>query len=62
MDVAELARDIAELQAANAKLEEERDRYHELYQQLLEKARKLELGILGQKAERLPASDAQLSL
>ena len=62
MDVAELARDIAELQAANEKLEEERDRYRELYQQLLEKARKLELGILGQKAERLPASDAQLSL
>jgi transposase len=62
MDVAELARDIAELQAANAKLEEERDRYRQLYQQLLEKARKLELGILGQKAERLPASDAQLSL
>lgn len=58
MDVAELPRDIAELQAANAKLEEERDRYRELYQQLLEKARKLELGSLGQKAERLPESGA----
>lgn len=62
MDVAELARDIAELRAANAKLEDERDHYRKLYQQLLEKARKLELGLLGQKAERMPASDAQLSL
>lgn len=62
MDVAEHARDIAELEAANAKLQEERDRYRTLYQRMLEKARKLELGLLGQKAERLPASDAQLSL
>ena len=69
MDVAELARDIAELRAANAelgakvsKLEEEREQYRKLYQQMLEKAKKLERGLLGQKAERLPPSDAQLSL
>ena len=61
MVVAELARDIAELQAANATLKEERDRYRKLYQQMLEKARKLELGLLGQKSERLPSSDEQLS-
>ena len=69
MDVAELARDNAELRAANvelgatvSKLEEERERYRKLYQQMLEKARKLELGLLGQKSERLPSSDEQLSL
>ena len=62
MVVAELARDNAELRAKNAKLEEERDRYRQLYQQMLEKARKLELGLLGQKSERLPSSDTQLSL
>lgn len=62
MVVAELARDIAELQAANATLKEERDRYRKLYQQMLEKARRLELGLLGQKSERLPSSDMQLSL
>ena len=62
MVVAELARDIAELQAANATLKEERDRYRKLYQQMLEKARRLELGLLGQKSERLPSSDTQLSL
>lgn len=69
MDVAELARDIAELRAANAELgakvskqEEEREQYRKLYQQMLEKAKKLERGLLGQKAERHPPSDAQLSL
>lgn len=69
MDVAELARDIAKLEAANtelgakvSKLEQEREHYRKLYQQMLEKAKKLERGLLGQKAERLPPSDAQLSL
>ena len=76
MDVAEVARDIAGLEAANAslvaanaelgakvsKLENERDHYRKLYQEMLEKAKKLERGLLGQKAERLPPSDAQLSL
>jgi len=69
MDVAELARDNAELRAANvelgatvSKLEEERERYRVLYQQMLEKARKLELGLLGQKSERMPADELQLSI
>ena len=69
MDVAVLTRDIAKLQAKNAelgakvsKLEEEREHYRKLYQQMLEKAKKLERGLLGQKAERLPPCSAQLSL
>jgi len=59
-DNAELRATVTELGVTNAKLEEERERYRQLYQQMLEKARKLEL--LGQKAERLPSSDAQLTL
>lgn len=69
MDVAELARDNAELRATNvelgatvSKLEKERERYRVLYQQMLEKARKLELGLLGQKSERLPTDELQLSI
>lgn len=38
----------------------ERDIYHELYQQALERCRKLELGLRGQTSERLP-NEAQLS-
>jgi len=39
-----------------------RDDYRALYEQTLERCRKLERGILGQKAERLPANESQLSL
>ena len=41
-------------------VEVERDTYHELYQDALERCRKLELGLRGQKSERLP-NEAQLS-
>jgi transposase len=40
----------------------EREHYRELYLGLLEKCRKLEVGILGQKSERLPANESQLSM
>src|SRR5581483_8863148 len=43
-------------------LRRERDSYHKLYLETLERCRKLELGLLGQKAERLPPNEAQLSL
>jgi transposase len=39
-----------------------RDDYRALYQQMLERCRKLERGILGPKSERLPSSESQLSL
>lgn len=44
------------------KLAKERERYRELYLDALEKIRKLERGLLGQKAERLAADDAQLTM
>ncbi|MBC7174248.1 MAG: hypothetical protein H5U40_17520, partial [Polyangiaceae bacterium] len=43
-------------------VEAERDHYRELYQQMLERCRKLERGLLGQKSERLGDDGAQLSL
>jgi transposase len=59
---AELEAEIVELRARLGQLAAERQQYHDLYLKLLEQCRKLELGLLGQKAERLPASEAQLSL
>lgn len=47
---------------SNAKLEQERDEYKKLVHLLQEQNEKLKRGLLGQKAERLPKSDAQLSL
>ncbi|MGH8277831.1 MAG: hypothetical protein ACRETH_14175, partial [Steroidobacteraceae bacterium] len=44
------------------KVVEEREHYHALYLQTLEQCRKLELGILGQKSERLGEGDAQLTM
>jgi len=39
-----------------------RDHYRQLYLRTLEQCRKLELGLLGQKSERLGANDAQLTM
>ena len=44
------------------RLGEERERYRELYVDLMERFRKLEQGIMGQKRERLPGDERQLSL
>jgi len=57
---AERAREQAQLEREQA--QRERDEYRKLYQQMLEKCRKLELGLLGQKAERMPADEGQLTL
>ena len=52
-----------ELQQQNEKLASERERYRELYLQLLELCKRLERGLLaGQKAERLSFDDTQLTL
>lgn len=48
----------AEREAAVA----ERDEYRKLYLQTLEICRKLEMGLLGQKRERLSSTDAQLTM
>jgi transposase len=58
----ELRSEYERLTAEVAKLRDEREHYHTLYLEMLEKMRKLELGLLGQKAERLPAGDGQLSM
>jgi len=52
--------DVLEKRAAVA--ETERDEYRALYLQTMERCRKLELGLLGQKSEKLRGNDAQLSL
>jgi transposase len=57
-----LAATVAKLQEERDAVREERDAYHELYLETLERCRKLERGLLGQKAERLPPNEAQMSL
>lgn len=54
---------IEALSALQERVLAERDRYHELYLDLLERCKKLEQGIVaGRKAERLDPADAQLTL
>lgn len=53
---------VMELGAQNTRLAGERDRFRALYLEMLELNKKLERGLLGQKAERLPADQAQLTL
>jgi hypothetical protein len=60
--IAQLAAEVARLQAALDTMTAERDRYRHLYEQLRETAAKLEHGRRGQQAERLPPDDRQLTL
>lgn len=60
--VAQLAASNSELLERNEKLSDERERYRALYLQMLELNKKLERGLLGQKAEKLPPHEAQLTL
>lgn len=52
----------ARLMAENKRLAEEREHYRQLYLQTLEQCRKLELGIVGPKSERLGEDGAQLTM
>jgi transposase len=52
----------ADLEKRHAELEQECDEYRKLVALLQEQNEKLKRGLLGQKAERLPKNDAQLSL
>src|SRR6478735_526547 len=54
--------EVAQLRADNERLTAEREHYRELYLRMLEQCRKLELGLLGQEAERLSPNDAQLTM
>jgi hypothetical protein len=53
---------LAALEAQIAAIAEERDEYRKLVLHLREENERLKRGLLGQKAERLPKNDAQLSL
>jgi transposase len=53
---------LAALEAQVVTIAEERDEYRKLVLHLREENERLKRGLLGQKAERLPKSDAQLSL
>jgi transposase len=59
---ADLLTENEELRSRVEKLSAEREQYRELYLQMLELNKKLERGILGQKAEKLPADESQLTL
>jgi transposase len=62
-DLSSLRDQVHQLTTVNARLSSERERYRELYLQLLEQCKRLERGLLaGQKAERLSLDDAQLTL
>jgi transposase len=54
--------DLAAIEERLAKLEQERDGYKRLYIEMMERCRKLELGLLGSKSEHRTTSDSQLSL
>ncbi len=61
-DGAPIDQSVAALAAQVAALSEERDEYRKLVLHLREEVERLKRGLLGQKAERLPKDDAQLSL
>jgi transposase len=61
-DSTSLEQSVVALQAQIAALSEERDEYRKLVLHLREQVERLKRGLLGQKAERLPKDDAQLSL
>jgi transposase len=54
--------EITQLRADVERLAAEREHYRELYLKVLEQCRRLERGILGQKRERLPPNELQLSI
>jgi transposase len=60
--LARFAVDLLEASEKLTKTESERDEYRKLVLHLREEVERLRRGLLGQKAERLPKNDAQLSL
>jgi transposase len=53
---------IAAAERERDEAQRQRDEYRRLYHEMMERCRKLERGLLGQKLERLPPNEAQLSL
>lgn len=62
VEEAGLAKRLQATIAERDRLAAERDEYRKLYLAMLEHNRKLELGLIGQKAERLSPGDAQLAM
>jgi hypothetical protein len=62
VNAADYEAQLSELRAKVDALEAEREHFRTLYLQMLEVCRKLELGIVGPKRERLSDSDAQLTM
>jgi transposase len=60
--LAELSARVDGLAAEREALATERDEYRKLYLQMMERCRKLELGLVGPQRERLSESDAQLTM
>jgi transposase len=56
-----LRSEFAEVTAERTRLAAERERYRQLYLEMLEKNRALEKGLVGQKTERMSTSEQQLS-
>ncbi len=61
-DVTEILQRLDALEKRSATAERERDEYRALYLETMERCRKLELGLLASKSERLPGDGSQLSL
>lgn len=61
-EIAALRAEVERLTAMVATLSSDREHYRELYLKVLEQCRKLQLGIVGPKKERLVAGEAQLTL
>ncbi len=61
-DVADIALRLDELEKKFSASERERDEYRRLYLEMMERCRKLELGLRSSQSEHLPKDDAQLSL
>jgi len=62
IDVAEIVQRLDELEKRVSTAVHEREQYRTLYLDTMERCRKLELGMLASKSERLPENEAQLSL
>ncbi len=61
-NIAELCAMVETLSEERDAYQQERDEYKKLYSEMLERCRKLELGIFGQRREKFSTSDAQLTL
>ncbi|HET7133579.1 MAG TPA: hypothetical protein VFJ95_15100, partial [Gammaproteobacteria bacterium] len=60
--LAELLARVATVEHERDEFKHERDEFKKLYLLLREENERLKRGLIGQKAERLPRNDAQLSL